>query len=640
MSRFYTTEFTLFYTLADHLFEDSAANIIKNKHEFNIDDYNSIQKSIFNLLTGSAGNNIYGKNNIKLFEYEDILVLKNMKDNSLILFEDFELKKDGNESLNNALQEPLKLIYETLQQNSEDSYFQRFKHLKDNMKEVSEIEMSDTDLKNFIELTTHSYTANKIMSCESLNDIIAKKLNLNQDITLESNDSFYKHYKNIESIVYFDLFEYKSDHERYERISNFLNNDLRMDSIIPVSLDESSAEYKFITVKKNNKAIGGFSMENKEDYYNIYSIDLIESENNKENYIDILNKLSTLIENDKKILVRTDYSKNQSFKDAVDSVDNYMYIKDRKDIDNFENLIVLLHENGVKNAEKDIVIKSFDVNNSDRILINTQKNIHKIKEKIENMDRVQFNYLMMANNCKESNKNFDLLGFDSKNNSFKSEEGDLNIIKEKITSSLNSLNINLDMFQNIALEDDLNKKAKMNILDDCLDYKFNYLYDFLSEQNIIKNRNKVKLYRLESSPILEDKGNERGLYNIDILNSTKVDTYIEDRYDRRMPHNEPLIKEVFNRDYQDYSDQKQWFFAFKNKEQMTSWFEESILKDMENKHNVKVVVYETEERFVIGNHKQSIFQKDKSKKINEMKISDLLENKTVKQSIKNKIKNY
>lgn len=643
MSRFYNLEYTLFYTLADHLFEDAVSNKFKEKDSFTLNDYNSIQKSIHGLLNSNAAQHLYGKDNIKLFEYNDVLVLKNINNDSMILFEDFELKKPGNEKYNEIFQDALRKVYDILQENSLGIYSERFQNIETNMKELKDFDMDHDDLMLFTELITSSPPAQKLMRCESIEDFLSKKLNTQQKIELEINDSFYKHYKNIESVPYFNLFDSNSEHERYERISNFINNDLRMDSLIPMSLDETTTEYKFVTVKKNNKVIGGFSIEDKENYYNIYSIDLLRTEDNKENYIEILNQLNNVIKDDKRILLKTSGLENIHLKDAIVEVNGSKYIKDLKEIENFEQIVICINENGISRKHKGNIFKLLNSEKSLNVLNELHKNIQKFKEKIENLDRVQFNYLMTSKNIKEKDKKYSLLGFEFNKNIFQIKDNDIEKMKTLVFETLVKSGINLDMFQQIELEEDLAQKSRFNIQNESFDsksfeYKFNDLYDFLLSKSIIKNDKKIKIYRLETNTSIEESKNGRGLYNIELLDSQKNDTYVADRYDRRMPHQEPLIKDIFDRNYSESSTHKEWFFGFKSKEQMTNWFDSSTLKEMEDSQNLKIVVYEVNESSIIGNHKQVIFKKKESEKKYEIKISDFLEIKApqVKNVRKNK----
>lgn len=639
MSRFYSIEYTAFYTLADHLFEDAASNIIRNKSHFTLNDYNSIQKSIHGLLNSSAGQHLYGKDNIKLFDYNDVLVIKNIKNDSILLFEDFELKKSGNEIYNEKLKEPLTEIYEIFKKNSSGIYFERFKEVEKNMREVIDVNMDNDDLMLFAELINESFSAQRLMRCESIEDFLSKKLNTKQEIELEVNDSFYKHYKNIESVPYFDLFDSNSEHEKYERISYFLNNDLRMDSIIPMSLDETTTEYKFVTVKKNNKVIGGLSIEDNQDYYNIYSIDLIQSEDNTGNYLTIFNKIHDSIKDEKRLLLKTSRTENINLKEAVENINLPKYIKNQNDIDDFEKIVILINENAISIKNKKEIFNSLNTQNPKEVLNKIERDKNILKEKIENLDRIQFNFLMTSKIIKENEKKYSLLGFEFNKNIFQSSENNVDEMNVIIFDALHKSGINLDMLQKIALEEDIKLKSNFNIANETFEsksfeYKFNDLYDFLSSQNIIKNKNKIQIYRLETNDDLEKTKNGRGLYNIDLLDSNKNDTYVSDRYDRRMPHQEPLIKDIFNRNYVGDSSHKEWFFGFKNKEQMANWFDESILKEMEKSQNVKVSVYEIDEHSVIGNNKQAIFKKGNSVKKYEIKISEFLNIQNL-----NKIKN-
>jgi hypothetical protein len=204
-------------------------------------------------------------------------------------------------------------------------------------------------------------------------------------------------------------------------------------------------------------------------------------------------------------------------------------------------------------------------------------------------------------------------------------------LDEGLEKSIENLKNKLDKFLKENFEYELNKtklvtelidkKSIINSGDDgiSLSITYNKLYDFLINDNVIKNNNKVKILRLEDS-----EGN--GLYK----SMEKVNNSISDSFDfcgqrQPSPMEDGVLSSLFSNIAEDKEKTKSWFFGYKNKGQILRWIDNEGLMDfiIEKNKDMFVVEYDVLETDLITTNKQVAFMKKKSIKISSFKLENL-----------------
>lgn len=156
---------------------------------------------------------------------------------------------------------------------------------------------------------------------------------------------------------------------------------------------------------------------------------------------------------------------------------------------------------------------------------------------------------------------------------------------------------------------------------------YNRIYDFYIDNKHIDINNRVKVYRVEG-----DSG--KGIY----MDLSGKDLSITSEFDVSNSTPAPMedggLKSIFGaRKYVTEDYQKQWFFGFKDKEQLLDWFksEEGMIEYIEKHGNAKVVEYEVNYEDVISGEFQTAFKKANAEKITSYPIADTNIKKTIKE---------
>lgn len=152
---------------------------------------------------------------------------------------------------------------------------------------------------------------------------------------------------------------------------------------------------------------------------------------------------------------------------------------------------------------------------------------------------------------------------------------------------------------------------------------YNRLYDFYLEKENLDNSKKIKIYRIEG-----DSG--KGIY-MDLKHKSKAITSNFDlSYNTPSPMADSCLKTIFgSRRFVHVDYQKQWFFGFKNKDEILKWFksEEGMFDFISEHGKAKVVEYEIDESDSMLGEFQIAFKKDKAKVIKSYPINDVERNK-------------
>lgn len=142
----------------------------------------------------------------------------------------------------------------------------------------------------------------------------------------------------------------------------------------------------------------------------------------------------------------------------------------------------------------------------------------------------------------------------------------------------------------------------------------NQFFDKLVEEKIIKSQ-KSFVYRIEN-----DK--QAGLYaGIGLKLLTDFDN-------QQAPYEDPELRVIFSNKfmmgtYTRYHEN--WIFGFQNIEKTSKWLNDANVLDALSKEGLKIVKYEVQDTDVIHGEQQSIFKKDKAKKVDEFSLNILID---------------
>jgi hypothetical protein len=164
-----------------------------------------------------------------------------------------------------------------------------------------------------------------------------------------------------------------------------------------------------------------------------------------------------------------------------------------------------------------------------------------------------------------------------------------------------------DLFQEVTLKN-CKYSARLSL---------NRLYDYLLDSLDLKLKVIKKIYRLEYKGLGVYKSNyimDQVLQDVGISKNTPP------------PYEDGDLSLIFidkkRSRFKNYH--KDWFFGFSSCDQIYSWFSSNTLSELSS-CGVNIVEYEILESYCIESNKQSIFYKEKSNKIKEHLIYDLLQ---------------
>lgn len=179
-----------------------------------------------------------------------------------------------------------------------------------------------------------------------------------------------------------------------------------------------------------------------------------------------------------------------------------------------------------------------------------------------------------------------------------------------------------DILSKIPFEKRIDEDYIDEVGDDAKSYKYmvyfdsNQFFDKLVEEKVIKSQ-KTFIYRIEN-----DK--QSGLYAGIGLK------LLQDFDNQQAPYEDTELRVVFSdqwmsKSYSRYH--KDWIFGFQNLEKTSKWLNDEKVLDALSKEGLKIVKYELQDTDVVHGVQQSIFKKDKAKKVDELSLNILLEKK-------------
>lgn len=156
--------------------------------------------------------------------------------------------------------------------------------------------------------------------------------------------------------------------------------------------------------------------------------------------------------------------------------------------------------------------------------------------------------------------------------------------------------------------------------DNAASYKYmvyfdsNQFFDRLVEEKVIKSQ-KSFVYRIEN-----DK--QAGLYAGIGLK------LLQDFDNQQAPYEDPELRVIFSDQWMLKSHSqyhKDWIFGFQNIEKTSKWLNDLDVLEALSKEGLKIIKYEVKDSDLIHGSQQSIFKKDKAKKVDEFSLLVLLE---------------
>jgi hypothetical protein len=152
---------------------------------------------------------------------------------------------------------------------------------------------------------------------------------------------------------------------------------------------------------------------------------------------------------------------------------------------------------------------------------------------------------------------------------------------------------------------------------------YNRLYDFYLEKENLESSKKIKIYRIEG-----DTG--KGIY-MDLVHKGKaITSHFDLSYNTPSPMEDSCLKTIFgSRRFVHADYQKQWFFGFKNKDEILKWFksEDGMFDFISEYGKAKVVEYEIKESESMLGEFQIAFKKNKAKVLKSYPIMDVEKSK-------------
>lgn len=546
----------------------------------------------------------------------------------------------------NTLQDDIENII-----NDEDySSFKERHEAKNKFIEVVSSAFTDNERKEFNKFLINFPEYNFFFKKKTIQEIITSKAN--NELEIIKKDSFVDHYNDIKTIFPSGFYEkFKDENEEFYKIKQFIKYDLELDYLY----DEEELVDKDIwfTFKKNNEYLGGAYIHS--DKYSTF-LDRLNILKYERNEINIKKALKNIInqpevKNDL-ILFNTsifsDYFSNKEIRKINKDKRIYFSMNEHK---LFLDMSFFIESNNLENYKEEIlndfyhkvIIEKQHYINSDKF--EYQKDIfnNSIKEKYlkndeikEILDRESFinNIIykhtpdLLYDHLTKKLKRLDFIFEDTIDKKTKNSSVTKNLIK-----FLDKIDIPIKEESRLLIFSNIHKIGEF-IESEQYDYqkeknneyfKFNYniLYDFLIDNNILPKGNLVKLYRLEN---LNEEGIYRGKNNI--FNRNKMLEYS----DKKLPHQERNLCQIFNSDIIENNYLKNLYFGFSNEIQLKNWFLHDI-KDLTNA-KVKLFEYEINENYLLSTSKQVAFLKDRSISKKELNLNNFLGINKVKTKIK------
>jgi len=646
------------FSLTERLFEEAYTLISEQQNYFNLESYNTVQKLLFRVLNEPYSKDLFGKDRYSMVLYHGILAVHdnqtNRNESSLSSLVPYGILQNKNftDSFVNTMKE--------IRQKVETPDVRPFERMNifNNANRIEPF-FNELDNEYYSKFREKSEIVQKLSQSESLKFLIMQKINNESDvIEIEKNDLFVNHYQKLITNSYLNLFGEKnvSSENFTDKFLYSLINDFGYRNIVQSGIEESNDEMIFFNISVNGKTVGGTTVFERNNYSEINNIDVISKYDN----VDFIkNALKGIVNNlPKDINLICNIEREETSQNMLNAIQEFNRENDIKiyssshEIKAFKELNKFYELNNISEEDR----KKISIDHFEKIIKNIQENpdinkaylenlnIYVKPENLNNIDRKTFLEKAMyktqdekrVNDYFMSNNSFIRKGIDiEKTNEFSKEIR--NSIFETTNNFLISMNVNLDLFQKEALKDNIAINTINVSYDERIEYNFNHVYDFLCEENIIKNKEKIKIYRLEADDNQESLESS-SLYKQAILEGDKEKNYVHNLYDRRGAVSEKGLNYVFHKDHGKTGFCQEWYFAFKNKEQLIKWFDQNSLENLD-KENIRIGIYEVDKNMMMESRRQVIFKKEKSIKIKQENIFDFLGKEEPKQKIKKTLKN-
>lgn len=649
--------YSTFFSLTERLLKEAYSLISYKQNDFNIEEYNTAQKLVFRVLNEPYSKDLFGKDRYSMVLYHGALAIHDNQTNknetslgTLVPYEILENKKFLDSFVNT-----INIVKEKVETPNVPTY-ERMNMF--NKAGKIDIFFNDLDNEYYNSFKIKSEIVQKLSKPENLKFLIMQKLNNENDvIKVEKSDFFVEHYQKLTKNSYLNILE-ETDVNNEKFANKFLHslmNDFGYRNVVQSGIDESNDEMLFFSVSVNGKTVGGTTVFERNNYFEINNIDVVAKYDNVDFIKKSLQEIVKNLPSGISIICNMERKEtSENMLSAIKEFNNESEIKiysSPNEVKAFKELNKFYELNNISEEDRKIIssehfaeiIKNIENNPDVNKFYSEKLESYGRPENISNIDRKSFLEKAMYKTQDEKSindyfmydRNFIRKGIDIEN----TNEPLKNIEKTvfEITNNLLiSMNIYLDLFQKEALKDNIEKNITTARYEARHEYNFNHVYDFLCEENIIKTKAKTKIYRLEAN---DNKlsSQSTSLYKQDTLKGDKERNYIHNLYDRRGPVSEKGLNYVFHKDNAQEGFCQEWFFAFKNKEQLTRWLDEESLKTL-NQGDVKIGIYEVDNNMMMESRRQVIFKKEKSKKISQENIFDFLENDISKPKTKRKIK--
>lgn len=657
---------SLYTELTDDLFLDLSNFIAKTKNKYSLDEYNTTQKIMVNLLNENNLKEIYG-NRYSLVVYQDVYAIKDSIKKHNLNFTPSDYP--DNEKLAQKYNDTINLVTEII--TDETSNFRdRYLDFNKNAKPINE-KLSGNELilyKNFLESEEGKVYQNGLSKKTSIIELLKEKLNEDHknEFSIKINKNFDRHFQEVaESIPNF-YSDFKNS-EYVKKVMNNIRNDFGLNSVILNGIEEYSNEMTFCVFKNNDKFIGGTTIHNENNnIYKIFDIDIFNKYKDENNVEEIISKLFESLPKESSFLCYIKKEEDSILYNVLEKMkiekDCKLYLNE-SELNAINELRYALEKSSLSDKVKQNIINKHYEEVINKLIIPSWQDGKKVNEynnlknkqfidnhikessikNIQDINRNDFCNYILINRDEEQFKNKVIYNSLSNfKNSFTISEvksspnnKDFNKLMDEIKDTLTDMKVKLPTNTERRLIKDIQENYTINSIDNEINYNYHNLYDFLCEEKVIKQKPKTTIYRLEI--------NNAGIYKSKdtVIRNDREINYLKNLYDRKTPEKEINLSGIFS-DHCSVDSKKeykkQWFFGFSDEKQIKEWFDQKEIAKF-NESGVKLARYEVDENYLINANRQVAFIMEKAKKVNEIELTTLL-NEEIEQTVKPlKIKN-
>lgn len=588
--------------LEEVIFLESLKTAFNNNNKFDIITYNQALESIVCFFEHPHYRGVFG-DRYQLDKVDDILLCRDSFSGKYKNFFKIDVEHFFSENIEFVAQ--FRQLKESIYEKMKDIKKQEAINVSANSNNIYEMLINDIQSPCFIlkpENNLKEILKTKVFNTMPTEVVYSKKLG--------------DHLNSIKNSLDLDFFKHPKFDSSSDNMIRLIQETMNMNHLIPDLSNNRHPSLEFILIQKDKSLIGGTYIANNIDAIEVKKFNILPKY--KANY--------NIDEAWDKILKKLPKQRNIILSEDIQNIDkkNYRIYSDPIHVRMLNELRYFLNKNTIESSLKDEIYHKFY---QDKKTLSEHEGFMFVKKFISDIrkdyklpsvpdisSRQNFlNYLILsedkANGLKYLNGKEDT----QVKTSFYWEYKDsiytdpIDFIHNRVVSKFSELGIKLDDKQSTKLEDHIlsNLDQKKDAIH--CQYHFNASYDFLIENKLIPSNTSTFVYRLETY-------NNQGIYdNYDSTRhhfTTQKEDAILNSHDRLDPLKDIKLSSLFNEGKNNYSSQ--WFFGFKDQEQLRDWFSVDELKQLAKSDHFKVSRYEIDQNNIVYSDKQVVFKKFES----------------------------